>query len=73
VTELQSRLARLKKEDLVAVALRKLDGYTNDEIAAQLGCACRTVERRLRLVRSRIPSQNTAIPHDCRALFTTSL
>ena len=51
MTELQSRLARLKKEDLVAVALRKLDGYTNDEIAAQLGCARSTVERRLRLIR----------------------
>jgi RNA polymerase sigma factor (sigma-70 family) len=49
--ELQSRLARLKKTDLVAIALRKLDGYTNDEIAAQLGCARRTVERRLRLIR----------------------
>jgi RNA polymerase sigma factor (sigma-70 family) len=49
--ELESRLARLKKEDLVAIALRKLDGYTNDEIAAQLGCARSTVERRLRLIR----------------------
>ncbi len=49
--ELQSRLARLKKADLVAIALRKLDGYTNDEIAAQLGCARSTVERRLRLIR----------------------
>jgi RNA polymerase sigma factor (sigma-70 family) len=49
--ELQSRLARLKKDDLVAIALRKLDGYTNDEIAGQLGCARSTVERRLRLIR----------------------
>jgi RNA polymerase sigma factor (sigma-70 family) len=49
--ELQSRLACLKKADLVAIALRKLDGYTNDEIAAQLGCARSTVERRLRLIR----------------------
>jgi DNA-directed RNA polymerase specialized sigma24 family protein len=49
--ELQSRLAGLKKAGLVTVALRKLDGYTNDEIAAQLGCARSTVERRLRLIR----------------------
>jgi hypothetical protein len=49
--ELQSRLARLKKDILVAIALRKLDGYTNDEIAGQLGCATSTVERRLRLIR----------------------
>jgi DNA-directed RNA polymerase specialized sigma24 family protein len=49
--ELQFRLAGLEKADLVAIALRKLDGYTNDEIAEQLGCARRTVERRLQLIR----------------------
>jgi DNA-directed RNA polymerase specialized sigma24 family protein len=49
--ELQCRLARLHKADLVAIALRKLEGYTNDEIAGQLGCARSTVERRLRLIR----------------------
>jgi DNA-directed RNA polymerase specialized sigma24 family protein len=49
--ELQARLASLKKADLVAIALRKLDGYTNDEIDLQLGCARSTVERRLRLIR----------------------
>ena len=49
--ELRSRLARLEKADLVAIAVRKLDGYSNDEIAGQLGCARSTVERRLRLIR----------------------
>jgi DNA-directed RNA polymerase specialized sigma24 family protein len=49
--ELQSRLAGLKKDDLIAIALRKLEGYGNDEIAAQLGCARSTIERRLRLIR----------------------
>jgi RNA polymerase sigma factor (sigma-70 family) len=49
--ELQSRLAGRQKADLVAIALRKLDGYTNEEIAEQLGCARSTVERRLRLIR----------------------
>jgi len=34
------------------VALAKMEGYTNDEIAAQLECAPRTVERKLRLIRS---------------------
>jgi DNA-binding CsgD family transcriptional regulator len=28
-----------------------MEGYTNDEIAAQLGCARRTVARRLELIR----------------------
>jgi DNA-directed RNA polymerase specialized sigma24 family protein len=50
--ELQARIASLKEADLVVVALRKLDGYTNDEIAEQLGCARSTVERRLRLIRT---------------------
>ena len=49
--ELQTRVASLKNADLAAIALRKLDGYTNDEIAVQLGCARSTVERRLRLIR----------------------
>jgi DNA-directed RNA polymerase specialized sigma24 family protein len=33
------------------VALRRMEGYTSDEIAAQLGCARRTVARRLDLIR----------------------
>jgi DNA-directed RNA polymerase specialized sigma24 family protein len=49
--ELQARLACLKNADLVAIARSKLDGYTNDEIARQLGWARSTVERRLRLIR----------------------
>jgi DNA-binding CsgD family transcriptional regulator len=32
--------------------LWKLEGYTNDEIAAKLGCARRTVERKLRVIRA---------------------
>lgn len=31
---------------------RKLEGYTNAEIAGELGCLVRTVERRLRLIRN---------------------
>jgi len=49
--ELQSRLARLSDADLAGIALRKLEGYTNDEIAFQMGCARSTVERRVRLIR----------------------
>jgi DNA-directed RNA polymerase specialized sigma24 family protein len=33
------------------IALLRLDGYTSAEIAARLGCALRTVERRLELIR----------------------
>jgi DNA-directed RNA polymerase specialized sigma24 family protein len=49
--ELERRLGRLGSEELRAIALRKLEGYTTEEIAEQLDCARRTVERRLRLIR----------------------
>jgi RNA polymerase sigma factor (sigma-70 family) len=49
--EFQRLLARLAGDDLRAVAVWKLEGYTNAEIAARLGCAEVTVERRLRLIR----------------------
>jgi DNA-directed RNA polymerase specialized sigma24 family protein len=50
--ECRRLLERLDSPDLQSVALRKVEGYSNEEIAAQLGCGLRTVERRLRLIRS---------------------
>ena len=38
---------------LRAVALAKLEGYTNQEIAVQQDCALRSVERRLQLIRKK--------------------
>ena len=49
--ECRRLLERLDSPELRAVALRKVEGYGNEEIAAQLGCGLRTVERRLRLIR----------------------
>jgi DNA-directed RNA polymerase specialized sigma24 family protein len=43
--------ARLGDDDLRSVAVWKLEGYTNEEIAAKLGRAPATVERKLRLIR----------------------
>jgi DNA-directed RNA polymerase specialized sigma24 family protein len=48
--ECRRRLEALD-EGLRAVALAKMEGYTNPEIAARLGVVERTVERRLRLIR----------------------
>src|SRR5262245_33840948 len=45
-------LDRLPDDGLRSVAQWKLEGYTNDEIAAKLGVVRRTVERMLRLIRS---------------------
>ena len=43
----------MRKLELRKVALMKLEGYTNQEIAAALKCGTRTVERKLGLIRKR--------------------
>jgi DNA-directed RNA polymerase specialized sigma24 family protein len=50
--ELEVRLDALNDETLRQVALLRLDGYQNDEIAARLGCARRTVIRKVELIRT---------------------
>jgi DNA-directed RNA polymerase specialized sigma24 family protein len=49
--ECQRLLRRLGDRELEAVALWKMEGYTTDEIAAKLGCAPRSVKRKLWLIR----------------------
>jgi DNA-directed RNA polymerase specialized sigma24 family protein len=44
-------LGCLGDPDLRAIALWKMEGYTNEEIGQKLGCAVATVERRLQLIR----------------------
>jgi DNA-directed RNA polymerase specialized sigma24 family protein len=41
----------LPEGDLRDIAVAKLDGFTNDEIAERLGVQTRTVERKLRTIR----------------------
>lgn len=43
--------SRLGDDTLRAVAQWKMEGHTNDEIAAKLGCVPQTVERKLRAIR----------------------
>jgi DNA-directed RNA polymerase specialized sigma24 family protein len=50
--ECQRLLASLPAADLRAVALWKMEGYTNEEVAVKLGCALRSVERKLQVIRS---------------------
>jgi RNA polymerase sigma factor (sigma-70 family) len=50
--EFRRLLDTLEGEDLRRIALLKMEGYENEEIADRLGCALRTVERRLQLIRS---------------------
>jgi DNA-directed RNA polymerase specialized sigma24 family protein len=48
----QRLLSLLTDDELRTIALCKMEGCTNDEIARQRQCAPRTVERKLRLIRS---------------------
>ena len=51
--ELHRLLDLLEDPDLKALAVAKMEGYQNAEIAGRLGCSVRTVERRLRLIRKK--------------------
>lgn len=50
--ECRRLLALLNDDVLRTVALAKMEGYSSEEIAEQLGCVVRTVERKLRVIRS---------------------
>lgn len=50
--EFRHLLARLGDAELRTLAVWKMEGYSNEEIADRLGCVPRTVERRLRVIRS---------------------
>lgn len=52
VENTQQLLALLDDETLRQVAVLRLEGYTNDEIAVKFGCARRTVERKLERIRA---------------------
>ncbi len=49
---LRKLLDSLRDAELRSFALWKMEGYTNTEIAVKRGCGLRTVERKLRLIRS---------------------
>jgi DNA-directed RNA polymerase specialized sigma24 family protein len=51
--ECQRLLAGLGGDELRAVAVSKMEGYTNEEIAARLGKSLATAERKLRRIRKR--------------------
>jgi DNA-directed RNA polymerase specialized sigma24 family protein len=50
--EYQRLLGMLPDAGLQSVAQWKMEGYSNEEIAAKLGCALRSVERKLKVIRS---------------------
>jgi DNA-directed RNA polymerase specialized sigma24 family protein len=52
--EFRGLLASLGDEELRRLAVWKMEGYTNAEITEKLGCAPRTVARKLGVIRSRL-------------------
>jgi RNA polymerase sigma factor (sigma-70 family) len=53
VEEYQRLLDELHEVELQTIAVAKMEGTSNAEIAAQLNCSQRTVERRLKLIRDK--------------------
>jgi DNA-directed RNA polymerase specialized sigma24 family protein len=51
--ECRSSLDRLRDDSLRQVALLRMEGYTNEEVADRLRCSLRTVARKLELIRLR--------------------
>jgi RNA polymerase sigma factor (sigma-70 family) len=49
--ECDQLLSRLEDDSLRAIALLKLEGYTNEEIGQEMGCALGTVARKLARIR----------------------
>jgi DNA-directed RNA polymerase specialized sigma24 family protein len=49
--QLQRLLRQLKNDELQRVAIAKMEGYTNIEIAEQLGKSVSSIERKLSLIR----------------------
>lgn len=49
--ECRRLLGALGNPELKSVALWKMEGFTNQEVAGKLGCVVRSVERKLRLIR----------------------
>jgi DNA-directed RNA polymerase specialized sigma24 family protein len=49
--ECRRLLDRLDSPELRAIALWKMEGYSNEEIAPKLNCVPRTVQRKLQLIR----------------------
>ena len=49
--EVRRLLNLLKTDELKIVAMLKVDGYTNEEIAKHVGCTRRSIQRRLKLIR----------------------
>jgi DNA-directed RNA polymerase specialized sigma24 family protein len=62
--ECRRLLGLLPDESFRLLAVRKMEGYTNEELAALLGCSLATVERRLKLIRKEWHAAAPGRPED---------
>lgn len=46
-------LGHLQDDSLRSIAVKKMEGYSNAELASEIGCSERTIERRLNLIREK--------------------
>ena len=53
-------LDRLGDEELRTIAVHKMEGYSNEEIAQRIGRVPRTVERRLQRIRTLLRTEFVA-------------
>jgi DNA-directed RNA polymerase specialized sigma24 family protein len=60
VDECRRLMESLGEEELQTIALLKMGGYSNDQIAEQLGCGLRSVERKLARIRKRWIAEGTS-------------
>jgi DNA-directed RNA polymerase specialized sigma24 family protein len=60
VDECRRLLESLGDEELCTIALLKMGGYNNDQVAEQLGCGLRSVERKLARIRKRWLAEGTS-------------
>jgi DNA-directed RNA polymerase specialized sigma24 family protein len=59
--QLRHMLERLNDTTLTRIAILKGQGYENEEIATQLGCGLRTVERKLQQIREQWKTERPAV------------
>lgn len=52
IEELECKIDTLKKSDLKAIAIAKMNAFNNRDIADQLGISVRSVERKLAIIRA---------------------
>ena len=58
VDECRSLLGRLRDDSLRTVARLRMEGYTHEEVADQLGCSVRTIARKIELIQGTWLTEN---------------